>query len=283
MRLEVSTDELRKYSIFLAAPMFGGMCHGLYAKSIADLNAMCARYGIELRTYYLFNESLIQRARNYSANEFMRSGCTHMMFIDADIGFNPNDVLSLLAIQTTYPDEYDVVGAPYPKKAISWEKTVDAVRKGLVDDNPFDLINYSADFVFNPAEGQNTFDISKPLAVSEMGTGFMMIPRQVFEKFDAAYPELRYLPDHTRTENFDGTQEITAYFHCDFDENRRLLSEDYFFCRKVREIGMNVHLCPWMELQHVGSHIYRGSMSHLARLGATPTADEKSNPKFYKK
>jgi hypothetical protein len=92
MKLEVSTEELRKYSIFIGAPMYGGNCAGLFAKSVTDLGMMCARYGIEIRFYYLFNESLVQRARNYVVDEFMRSGCTHLMFIDADIGFKAKDV-----------------------------------------------------------------------------------------------------------------------------------------------------------------------------------------------
>lgn len=63
-----------------------------------DLSALAKAYGIEIKFYYLFNESLITRARNYCADEFMRSDCTHLMFIDSDIGFNANDVIAMLAM-----------------------------------------------------------------------------------------------------------------------------------------------------------------------------------------
>jgi hypothetical protein len=283
MKLEVTVDQLKKYSIFVAAPMYGGMASGIFTKSTNDLSAMCARYGIKLSFYYLFNESLITRARNYCVDEFLRSDCTHMMFIDSDIGFNPKDVLSLLGIQITYPDQYDILTAPYVKKSISWEKVKKAVELGK-GENPFDLVHYTGDYVFNPVSGAKSFRIDQPVEVSEAGTGFMLIPRNVFERYKEAYPELSYKPDHTRTESFDGSREIMAYFDCAIDpESRRYLSEDYFFCWNARKAGIKVHMCPWMNLQHVGSYIFRGSMSALAGLDVSPTATKESNAKHYKK
>lgn len=283
MKLEITTEKLREFSIFVGTPMYGGNCTGLYTKSTNDLATVCAQYGIKLRFHYLFNESLIQRARNYVVDEFLRSDFTHLMFIDADIGFNPKDVLSLLGIQVTHPDIYDIMTAPYPKKSLAYEKIKAAVEKGKAD-NPHDLAHYAADFVFNPVKGIKSFRIDEPVEVSEAGTGFMLIPRNVFARYADAYPELSYKPDHVRTENFDGSREIHAYFDCAIEpETRRYLSEDYFFCWNARKVGIKVHMCPWMELQHVGTHVYRGSMAALASLDASPTATKESNPKHYKK
>jgi hypothetical protein len=282
MKLEVTIEELRKYSLFVASPMYGGNCTGMFCKSTNMLATMCAQYGIELRFYYLFNESLVQRARNYIVDEFLRSDCTHLVFIDADIGFNPKDVLSLLGIQITYPDRYDIITGPYPKKTIAWEKVKSAVEKGM-GSNPFDLAFYAADFVFNPISTASSFRLDEPVEVSEAGTGFMLIPRSALDEYSKAYPELRYRPDHTRTENFDGSREITAFFDCAIEpEHRRYLSEDYFFCWNARKIGLKVHMCPWMELQHVGSYIFTGSLAALAQLNASPTSSKESNAKFYK-
>jgi hypothetical protein len=283
MKLEITVDKLREYSIFCGVPMFGGNCSGIFCKSTNDLAILCAQYGIKLRFYYLFNESLVQRARNYIVDEFMRSDYSHLMFIDADIGFNPKDVLSLLGIQVSDTESYDVITAPYPKKTISWEKVKVAVEKGKAE-NPFDLVHYTADYVFNPVKGIKSFRIDEPVEVSEAGTGFMLIPRSVFEKYADAYPDLKYKPDHVRTENFDGSRYITAFFDCVIEpESRRYLSEDYFFCWNVRKAGMKVHMCPWMELQHVGSFIFRGSMGALASLELSPTSSKESNEKYYKK
>lgn len=272
MKLEVTTEELRNYSIFLGTPMYGGNCAGLFCKSTNDLFKMCTSYGIEVKEYFLFNESLVQRARNYCVDEFLRSNCTHLMFIDADIGFNPKDVLSLLAIQVSDPNKYQIMTGPYPKKTIAWEKVKSAVQNGKAE-NPGDLAFYSADYVFNPSKNVTSFRIDEPVEVAEGGTGFMLIPRSTFEKYAAAYPEYSYKPDHVRTENFDGSREITAFFDCEIDpESKRYLSEDYFFSRNARKIGINIHMCPWMNLQHVGSYVFRGSMAAIASIGASPTA-----------
>ena len=147
MEIKVEISELQKRKLFVAAPMYGGQCAGMFTRSIADLSAMCAKYQIPLQLYFLFNESLITRARNYCVDEFMRSGATHLMFIDSDIGFNPQDVLALLALMTD-DSPYDVMGGPYPKKCISWEKIKQAVDKGVADKDPNVLEKFVGDYVF---------------------------------------------------------------------------------------------------------------------------------------
>jgi len=283
MKIKITLEELRKYSLFIGVPMFGGQCSGLFAKSTTDLATLCAKHGIKVNFYYLFNESLVQRARNYVVDEFLRSDYTHLMFIDSDIGFNANDVLSMLGIQVSYPDKYHVLTAPYPKKTIAWEKIQAAVEKKITD-NPFQLSTYASDFVFNPVVGGSSFRIDEPVEVAEAGTGFMLIPRTTFNIYENAYPELNYKPDHTRTAHFDGSKDIMAYFDCGIDpETRRYLSEDYFFCWNTRKIGLSVYMCPWIKLNHVGTYIFRGDMSSIAKLGASPTSNKQSNPKNYKK
>jgi hypothetical protein len=245
---------------------------------------ICAANGIEVKFYYLFNESLIQRARNYIVDEFMRSDCTHLLFIDADIGFNPRDVLGLLAVNLTDPEKYNIVTGPYPKKTIAWEKVSKAAQAGVGKENPFDLEQYTADYVFNPVNRTNSFKVSEPLEIGEGGTGFMLIPRATLEKFQKAYPELSYKPDHIRTDAFDGSREITAFFDCIIDpDTKRYLSEDYFFCKKSRQAGMKVWMCPWMQLQHVGSYVFKGSLGHIGSLGSSLTADASAKRKNYGK
>lgn len=277
MEIKIQVEELRKRTLFVAAPMYGGMCHGSFARSMQDLTSMCIRYGIQMRCYYLFNESLITRARNYCVDEFLRSGMTHMMFIDSDIGFDPNDVIGLLALQDD-ESPYDVIGGPYPKKCISWEKIKLAVDKGVADKDPSQLEQFVGDYVFNPVfpDGVSEARISldQPAEVLELGTGFMMIRRSTFDKYREAYPEYSYKPDHVRTANFDGSREIHAYFDCIIDpESKRYLSEDYMFCQNVRKMGGKIWLCPWMRLSHTGTYTFGGSLAALASVGAHATAD----------
>lgn len=275
MEMEIELSELRKRKIMVATPMYGGQCHGMYAKSCADLSKLCQAYDVDLKFFYLFNESLITRARNYCVDEFMRSHYTHLMFIDSDIGFDPHDVLSMAAMMD--PEEEDpkeVMCGPYPKKTIAWEKIKRAVDKGFADENPQNLDKYVGDYVFNPADGGDSIRIDTPCKVLEGGTGFMMIAKSAFEKFTAAYPDYTYLPDHVRTKHFDGSREIGMFFQALIDpKSKRYLSEDYMFCQYMQEIGVPTWLCPWMRLVHTGSYTFGGSLADIAALGASATAD----------
>jgi hypothetical protein len=273
MDIQVPIEKLRERKLFLATPMYGGMCAGMFARSVADLSALCAQYGIPLQMYFLFNESLITRARNYCVDEFLRSDAQHLMFIDSDIGFNPQDVIALMALQAQ-DEKYDIIGGPYPKKCISWEKIKQAVDKGVADEDPNVLEKFVGDYVFNPKGGQAQIAIGEPCEVLEIGTGFMMIDKRAMEKFRDSYPQYMYKPDHVRTEHFDGSREILMAFQAETDPaSKRYLSEDYWFCQKAQAIDLKTWLCPWMKMQHVGTYIFGGSLADLASIGAAATAD----------
>lgn len=306
--LSIPIAELKKRRLFVATPMYGGQGAGMYTRSMLDLSAMCAAYGIPLQVYYLFNESLITRARNYCVDEFIRSGATHLMFIDSDIGFDPKDVLALMAMQDD-ESPYDVIGGPYAKKTISWEKIKLAVDRGVADEDPNRLENFVGDYVFNPKGGQEQIPLNRPVEVLEIGTGFMMIRRKTLEDYAKAYPEMFYRPDHVRTAAFDGSRMIQAAFDTVIDRgwtagdalevfqlikdgnfetavdkvarieeaqgraSFRYLSEDYMFCYNVQKMGGQVWFCPWMKMSHVGSYVFGGSLADLASVGASATAD----------
>lgn len=270
--IQLDIDKLRSRKIFLATPMYGASCSGFYTKSLLDFSSLCIRYGIELRFFALFNESLITRARNYAADEFMRSDCTDLLFVDSDIEFNSFDVLALL--HYSQDEDKPIIGGPYPKKSISWEKVKMAVDKGIADENPFVLERFAGDFVFNPVSGAKEISLNKPAEVSEIGTGFMLIRRDVFEAWNTRYPEYLYIPDHVRSKNFDGTRKIMAYFMDPLDpQTLRHLSEDYWFCHQSRKIGLKVWLCPWMQVNHIGTYKFVGDLSAIATIGAPATAD----------
>lgn len=293
MELKINVQDLRKNKLFVATPMYGGQCNGLYMKACLDLQGLCSQYGIQIRFSFLFNESLITRARNYLVDEFLRSDCTHLLFIDSDILFEPQDVLALLAL------DKDVIGGPYPKKTINWANIARAVNNnGTIE--PAELAKLAGDYVFNPVPGTKQFKVTEPLEVMEIGTGYMMVKREVFDKFKEKYPKQNYKPDHLGQQNFDGSRYIHAYFDTvidngyTFDDVHRLmertaneentakdfarlletekksshryLSEDYMFCQYWRKIGGQIWLCPWMRTQHVGTYGFTGDMPKIAEL-----------------
>jgi hypothetical protein len=292
MEIQVKIEELRKNKLFVATPMYGGQNHGLYMKSSLDLQAVMMRYGVETKFSFLFNESLITRARNYLVDEFLRSDCSHLLFIDSDIHYDPRDVIALMAL------DKDVIGAPYPKKSINWGNVAAAARKHP-DLEPKELEALVGEYVFNVVKGTSQFQVTEPLEVMEIGTGFMMVKREVFTKFADAYPHLRYKPDHVGQANFDGSRYIHAYFDTVIDRgynfeaihqlmeraskgedvaedakkmlelengaSNRYLSEDYMFCQWWRNIGGQIFLCPWMKTQHIGTYAFSGNMPAVAQ------------------
>lgn len=221
MELKISREELAKKKVFVGMPCYGGMMSGLTAKSLLDLQTLLSSYGCEMRVSLLLNESLVQRARNYLTDEFYsRTDFTHLLFVDADIAFDPNYVIHMLAL------DKDIAACPYPKKAVDFNLLHKAIKKN--PDLPVEeYAGLTGSMVFNPVGGTQKFSVSEPLAVLESGTGFMLISREALEKFEKAYPEQRYRPDHVGQANFDGSREITAFFDCHIDEvSKRYLSED---------------------------------------------------------
>ena len=275
MKIEVQVQELRKKKIFIATPMYGGNCVGMFSKACIDLATMCANYGVETRFFFIFNESLITRARNYLVDEFLRAeGFTHLMFIDSDIHFDPRDVLSLAVL---CDDDKPIIGGPYGKKCIAWEKIRRAVDIGIADEDPDELAKFTGDFVFNPVLGTKEMKVNEPVEVLEIGTGFMMVKRDVFDDWREAFPQFHYKPDHNRSQFFKGDRYIHAYFDTVIDNDAympggesggsdRYLSEDYMFCQLSRKIGKKIFLCPWMKLGHVGSYVFDGTMADLGRI-----------------
>lgn len=278
MDLKINTKEIsQNCKLFVATPMYGGYNHGLFLKSALDLQSVCTRYGIEMTFSFMFNESLITRARNCLVQEFLdkRSEIdgkpfTHLVFIDADIHYNPIDVLAMVAL------DKDIIGGPYPKKSINWKAIWLASKKLLAHPNfdeskfnPAELEGVVGEYVFNPVPGMVKFDVREPLEVLEIGTGFMCVKRGVFEKFAEEYPHLRYRPDH-QAYNPDGTKYIHAFFDTVIDpDTHRYLSEDYMFCQYWRQIGGKVWLCPWMRTQHIGTYAFTGDLPRIAALTQT--------------
>jgi hypothetical protein len=116
---KVDPQKIRENGIFVATPMYGGVCFGTYSSSIMNLAVFCAQNNIPFTTNVIANESLIQRGRNYCADEFLRRKFKyheddephpfkHLIFIDSDIEFNPQDVILMAHLQNEHG--YDVIG-----------------------------------------------------------------------------------------------------------------------------------------------------------------------------
>jgi hypothetical protein len=254
MFLNNPKKENKMSSIFIATPMYGGMCTGYYTQSLLQLSDLLKQNGIGNTFSFMFNESLITRARNSLTNAFLKhSDATHLLFIDADIHFNPQDVLNLLA------EDKDIICGIYPKKEINWGSVKRAVENNVPEN---ELKHHTGSFVVNLVGyvGEVTVPVNEPAEIFNGGTGFMLIKREVFEKMKDNVPF--YLNDVADLGGSMQQQEqITEFFATSIEpETGRLLSEDYHFCYNWRKLGGKVYAAPYCKLSHIGTYAFDGKL-----------------------
>ena len=263
-KIEVPVGLLRQKHIFIATPCYGGQIGEPYFRSMMRLAIMCNKYDIPFTISTLANESLITRGRNTLTSFFMENKeATHLFFIDADIEFQPEDLLRMVAY-----DKPIVVGA-YPKKAINWQSIIGAARNNP-EENADTIEGHSSNYVVNfdhmkDEEGNYTHQvqiIDNLVKLKDAGTGFMCIKREVVEQMFEKYPETKYVNDINVDMKFEPF--MYALFDCIIDpDSKRYLSEDYTFCRRWQDMGGEVWLDPRTALNHVGHYTFRGNIRKL--------------------
>ena len=244
-------------TLFIATPMYGGLCNGSYTLGMLLMPGVLGGAGVGMQYAHMMNESLITRARNSLTHDFLASKCTHMMFIDADIGFNPNDIIPMIAA------DKDVICGLYPKKEINWVQVEAAVKAGVP---VTELKDHTGIFVVNAVNGEThlSANISDPVEIANGGTGFMLIKREVFEGLSDKVPQ--YMNDMFAATDTEHTPKaIKEFFATSIDatSGNRLLSEDYHFCKIAREAGYKIWAAPWAQLSHTGSYIFSGYLPRI--------------------
>jgi len=241
------------HKIFVATPMYGGLCVGGY--TVGLLTAVQEFMKNKMQMYYahMMNESLITRARNTLAYDFLETDATHLMFIDADITFNPADIVRMVKA------DKDIICGLYPKKEMNWKTVAEAVKAGVEYQ---DLPSYTGSFVVNLVGdvAQATGDVNEPMEIDNGGTGFMLIKRNVFETLKPTVPT--YTNDQILIVDKNPVKKIIhEFFATSIDEvSNRLLSEDYHFCKIARKQGFRVYAAPWANLSHSGTYNFSGTL-----------------------
>jgi len=241
-------------NLFIATPMYGGVCNGVYTVGMIQMAGTMGQNNMAFRYAYMTNESLITRGRNSLADDFLETNCTHLMFIDADIGFNPADIPLMVRA------DKDIICGIYPKKEINWNKVDEAVKRGIP---PQDLHSHTGSFVVNLVGGakEQTGRLGDPMQIENGGTGFMLIKRKVFETLAPLVPQ--YANDMWRAVDADNPKMIKEFFATSIDpeSGNRLLSEDYHFCKIARKAGFTIWAAPWASLIHCGTYSFAGQLT----------------------
>jgi hypothetical protein len=237
------------YSLVVGTPCFGGQVSRLYTVSLLKLQKEFFRRGWSLGFLLEAGDALIPRARQTIVGHFLEDPrATHLLFIDADIGFEPEQVVRLLELGA------DFTAAAYPLKRIDWDQMPAAVQAGRA---PLESATLSYVVERETAGGLVTRDgfVKSRYA----GTGFLMVSRSALAAMIERYPELRYSHEFRS----DAGQQRSALFNCIIDQaaGGQLLSEDYSFCRRWTDMGGEIWVDHLSRLEHVGLMTYRGNMA----------------------
>jgi hypothetical protein len=235
--------------LFVATPTYAGLATTSYITSLLALHTACAALGIGLNVRF-FSDSLVTRARNELVTLFLKhSEATHLMFIDADIGFSPDQVLRLLHFNV------DTAAGAYPLKQIDWAKAERAIKAGRSD------VRSAALHYVLAWEDPASIQVKDGFArVKRTGTGFLLIRRSVIQKMCEAYPQLRHAAPLYAGHPCD-TDARWALFDCMIDpDTGEYLSEDYAFCRRWRDLGGEVWLDTTSKLNHIGPVTFIGDL-----------------------
>lgn len=221
-------------SLLIATPMCWGICTAAYHFSALELAIVLTKGGIPHDFYKLTNESLITRGRDVIASTFYKdSEWSRLIFIDSDIEFTPDQVASLWNMDA------DVAVGCYPMK-----------QRGAP---------YAAWVNKHHVKLEDIQDKTDPFPVDHAGTGFMMIKREVFSRLIEAHPEWEHEEGHIG-QCWAFFQDPLEFLPDDKDNLIRVhMPEDYFFCRRVTELGMKIMMHPKVRLKHWGMGAYDGT------------------------
>jgi len=246
VQIQVDLDYLRTTRVHICMPCYGGMMTEQTFMSFVKWGNTCRQLGIDWTVETMTNESLISRARNTLTAKFLNTPeSTHLMFIDADIGWEPWHLLVMINARK------DVIGGLYPMKSLPVKWCVNGI----------------------PGKEEGTPEQPHLVEVSKTGTGFLLIKRDVFEKLD----------QHPATRHFNNDiglpEELNKYMKTYFDtavRENRYYSEDWTFCENWRDLGGEVYVDKRVLLRHVGTYVFDGQTQDklyqdLAALVKGPT------------
>lgn len=240
--------DLAGKKIMIGLPAYDHKVGVKMAISLMKLAQKVMEHGIHIQVSSICGCSVVTRARNLIAYEFLQSDCDSLMFIDADMTFDPDSIIRLLAWNQTKP----IVAGAY-----------EARKPGKVY-----ILSLEGD--------------AENVMMDEMGivqarraaTGFMMIQRAVFEKLRDIHPE--YAHKDTNSDNI-----LHSFF--DFKVTPEgYIGEDFLFCDRAREAGFSVWVDPTIKLGHMGIHEYQSDFGNdvlYPSLVKNPVAEQEPDLK----
>lgn len=244
-----------RFNLVIATPCFGGQISTVYASSLFALQVALQKLSnVNLKVHLRDGDALITRARANLVTLFLDDpSATHLLFVDADIGFKPEQVFRMIESGA------DMVAGCYPIKQVNWDKAKRVMQAG--HPNP---ASASLDYVLELDNPDHVRVVNGFTRVRYAGTGFLMIRRHVLERMCAhpAYAPLQFHREHSLDE-LAGSKNRFALFECMIDpaNDGTYLSEDFAFCKRWTDIGGEIWADLESRLDHVGPSVFHGEVA----------------------
>jgi hypothetical protein len=239
------------YSIFVATPVHSE-CSIHYTQALLELQKLCFSKGIQI-TFQLMKSSLVTQGRNLCVGSFLESNMTHMLFIDSDIYFNAQSIITML------DKDKDVISIPYPLKTLMWDKAFRKMQEGKIKE-PEDIRKSLHTYPMKVENAHNIQVIDGVIEVTHSPTGCMMIKRSVFDKMIKAYPDKQIVQKTVINGEYVDRPHMWNFFDTTHDPvTKTYLGEDFSFCKLWKDIGGKCYAYIMDPIVHVGEHTYEGS------------------------
>ena len=248
---------LSDVKLFVAVPAYKTVDTD-FVVSLLDLSTVMRNKSAYSEIHFVTGSSLVMCARNELVERFLASECTHLMFIDSDIVFTPEQVLEL--IDHASPEKKVICGL-YPKKKVNWELIHHITNLGA----PVPVLETQSgtldDSLFSPIDPPTESNL--PVRVEKAGSGFIMIERSVFTTIKEKFPEYAF---HEKKNYEEGFAELYAWYDTRFvikDGVNQQLGEDVSFCYPCRDAGIEIWCCPWINVGHIGNMEYKTHVNYV--------------------
>ena len=209
---------MKKTSLFIATPGYQELVTFSYARSLGDTYALVRSLGITLDHVMFSASSLLCKCRNLLIKKFMETDATHMLCIDADLGWPAEAVLGMMRA------DKDIVVGLYP------------ARGG------------PGKFFYRPITKENDAVMIEGnlMRLSHAPAGFMLIKRESIQRMIDKYPERYTKPKDPRNKS---NEDMYVFFNTEVHDGE-YWGEDYLFCRLATEAGLEI----WADLDITFDH-----------------------------
>lgn len=206
--------------LMIATPAYDGKLNIQYTLSYTNTVLLLAQNNIQVQPLIVSSGSLLVAERNKILEAFWHSDCTHLLCIDSDLGWPAQAVLAMLQV------EKDFVAGVYPARG------------------------YKDTFLFRPILDKNQKIVQENhlLKMEYIPAGFMLLSKNCIAKMREKFPELYYEPKNKKYNPEPGF----CLFNTEVWEGE-FWGEDYVFCRRARQAGIDIWVDPLIQFDHAGT------------------------------